>query len=903
MIETIFIGILIFFIACSGYIVSRRIKRCKSELEDTKKNFALAMDAGSISAWKYDIEQKYFTPLMGDVIAGQGFSWDDSLKILHPDDHAPLTQLFDDMCAGKQEGGEIVLRYFSPEYGDYRYYESKMNVRRGKEGDSNRIIGTQRDITEKCLRKLELENARKSIDLAMSAAEITAWDYDIKSRRFRTLYGDFVLEKQASLIDSFDLIHPDDVQDYTQFVQELIKNEDSNTASTTIRICKDGTNYRYFNCIISVVRNSKGEATYLIGSLLDITQRKRSEMLIKQNEHFLNLILDNIPFPIHLKDVKDNYRYLYWNKASTDMFGDAAFKSAVDVVGDEQAKAIYEIDKKVYETGEPYYGQETIVTIDGRTYETLVHKGLIFDGDREIIFVVRWDISDLLQLQHKLELANKRDELIINNINSGIAYIDSNYTVQWENMASCSASLSYEAYKTGEYCYKSAHGRNEPCENCVMQRALQSRQVEQIEFTFDNGKSVEVFATPVFSPTDEIEGVVIRVDNITERKIMITALEQSKEQAEESDRLKSAFLANMSHEIRTPLNAIVGFSDLLLATNDEEEKQEYGNIITANNELLLQLIGDILDLSKMESGTFNLVPQEVDIALLFNDLVTTMRQRVKAGVELICDNPYASCIATLDSGRLSQVVTNFVTNAIKFTTQGYIKMGYGYAQGGIYVYVTDTGIGISKEKQSKVFDRFEKLNDFAQGTGLGLSICKAIVEAQNGKIGVDSTEGVGSTFWAWVPFEVVINDKPADEVNTSEEQKLAKCIVLPFFQNVNSDKKSILVAEDIDSNYLLVSSILQEEYNLVRVANGSKAVEAMKNHSFDVVLMDMKMPLMNGLEATQHIRKFDPHTPIIALTAHAFDSDRKAALAAGCNEYVVKPINSKQLLDVLGKYI
>lgn len=903
MVETICIGILILFIACVGYFVSRTIKRYKSELEETRKNFTLAMEAGSISAWKYDIEQKYFTPLMGHVVAGEGFSWDDSLKILHPDDYAPLQALFDGMCTGTLEGGELMLRYFSPEYGDYRYYESKMNVRRDKEGNTSRIIGTQRDITEKCIRQLELNNARKSIDLAMSAAEISAWDYDLKSGRFRTLYGDFVLEKKASLEDSFELMHPDDVEDYTHFIQELMRNKDSDIGAMTIRIRKDGTNYRYFNCVISIIRNSKGESTHLIGSLLDITQRQRSEMLIQQNERFLNLILDNIPFPIHLKDVNDHYKYLYWNKASTDMFGDASFKTAIDVVGDERAKAIYEIDRKVSETGESYYGQETIITIDGRTYETLVHKGLVFDGDKEIIFAVRWDISDLLQLQHKLEIANKRDELIINNINSGIAYIDFDYIVQWENMASCSTSLSYEAYKKGEHCYKSAHGRSEPCENCVMQRALKSRQVEQIEFTFNNGKSIEVFATPVFSSSEEVEGVVIRVDNITERKTMIAALKQSKEQAEEADRLKSAFLANMSHEIRTPLNAIVGFSDLLLATDDAEERAEYGNIITANNELLLQLIGDILDLSKMESGMFNIVPQEVDLTLLFNELATTMRQRVKAGVELICACPYISCVAILDPGRLSQVITNFVTNAIKFTTQGYIKMGYGYVDGGIYIYVKDTGIGISKEKQAKVFGRFEKLNDFAQGTGLGLSICKAIVEAQNGKIGMESTEGEGSTFWAWAPFEVIISDKPTDQVVTVEEQKQARRSVLPLSHNVNTGKKSILVAEDIDSNYLLVSSILRKEYNLVRVPNGAKAVEAMKNHSFDVVLMDMKMPLMNGLEATEHIRKFDTVTPIIALTAHAFDSDRKAALAAGCNEYVVKPINRKQLFDALGKYI
>lgn len=782
MITTIGIVILILALFCLSYLFYYKIKRYKFELEETRNNFALAMKAGSISAWKYDFGTKFFTPMMGKVVAGEGFSWNDMLQVLHVDDHEPLTALFAVLSSGQQKSGEIVLRYFSPEHDDYRYYESKMRISRNADQSFTYIIGTQRDITEKCIRQLEMDNARKSIDLAMSAAEITAWDYDIRSSRYRTLYGNSVAEKRAALKDIFDDMHPDDVEPYTQFVSALLSDTDAGTDSIVFRVRKEAPAYRFMRCVISVVRNSKGGATHLIGSLLDITQRKLSE-------------------------------------------------------------------------------------------------------------------------QH-LEQAVRRNELIINNINSGLAYIGTDYIVQWENMAACSASLSYEAYKEGQLCYQSAHCRCAPCENCVLQRAMQSRQVEQIEFTFDNGRSIEVFATPVFTSEGEIEGVVIRVDNITERKMMFQALELAKVKAEESDRLKSAFLANMSHEIRTPLNAIVGFSDLLLVTDNEEEKQQYGDIIATNNELLLQLINDILDLSKMESGMINLVPQPFDLAHLFDAVGTTMRQRVKPGVELICNSPYASCMLTLDPNRLTQVVTNFVTNAIKFTTQGSITMGYEYVNGGIRVYVSDTGIGIPEEKQLKVFDRFEKLNDFAQGTGLGLSICKAIMDAQNGKIGVESVVGQGTTFWAWAPFDAVIVEKDATEAPLVEAiAHTATHVPLPPVFQAETEKKSILVAEDIDSNFLLVSSILQKQYHLARVDNGAEAVEAMKQHSYDVVLMDMKMPVMNGMEATEAIRKFDTTTPIIALTAHAFDSDRKAALAAGCNEYVVKPINRKQLFDALKKYI
>lgn len=221
-------------------------------------------------------------------------------------------------------------------------------------------------------------------------------------------------------------------------------------------------------------------------------------------------------------------------------------------------------------------------------------------------------------------------------------------------------------------------------------------------------------------------------------------------QAKESDKLKSAFLANMSHEIRTPLNAIVGFSTLLSETEDEEDKAEFSHIIQTNSDLLLRLIGDILDLSKVEAGMVDFKTERFDMVPYFNELSKSLKQRItNPDIQFFVDNPYSSCMINFDKGRMAQIITNYVTNAFKFTVSGYVTMGYSYVDGGIRIYVTDTGTGIPKEKQSKVFQRFEKLNEFAQGTGLGLSICKAITEARGGRVGFESVEGKGSTFWAW----------------------------------------------------------------------------------------------------------------------------------------------------------
>ena len=376
-------------------------------------------------------------------------------------------------------------------------------------------------------------------------------------------------------------------------------------------------------------------------------------------------------------------------------------------------------------------------------------------------------------------------------------------------------------------------------------------------------------------------------------------LEKEKEKALQADKLKSAFLANMSHEIRTPLNAIVGFSELLQTTDDLAMRTEFMNIINTNNELLLQLIGDILDLSKMESGTIELRSDEFDLADIFREMYMTLRQRCNnPAVKFIDRNPYKHCKVKLDKNRLIQVCTNFVTNALKHTEEGYILMGYEYLDGGIKVYVEDTGCGIPKEKQSRLFDRFVKLDDFSQGTGLGLAICKAVTDAFRGKIGMESEEGKGSLFWAWFPCEANITGY--EEVTI--DGITAFSVPSAGLQNSDIDKssdKSILVAEDIDSNYLLVKAILRT-YTVTRAKTGSEAVALAASRHFDAILMDMKMPEMGGIEATREIREFDHETPIIAVTANAFDTDKEEALKVGCNAFVPKPISKKKLEMILG---
>lgn len=371
---------------------------------------------------------------------------------------------------------------------------------------------------------------------------------------------------------------------------------------------------------------------------------------------------------------------------------------------------------------------------------------------------------------------------------------------------------------------------------------------------------------------------------ITERKRIEDELLSAKDQAEESNRLKSAFLANMSHEIRTPLNAIVGFSEILAATEEEKEKQEYVSIIENNNALLLQLIGDILDLSKIEAGTMEFIYTDFELNKLMEELENSLRLKLDPGKDVVLTFEAGSseCCIHTDRNRLSQLIINLVTNAIKFTDRGSIRFGYELLETReLYFYVIDTGCGIPEEKQKSIFGRFVKLNNFAQGTGLGLSICQMLVQHMGGRIGVESKSGEGSNFWFTLPYI-------APTGKMQQEEKIEPL-------RVEKKTLTILVAEDNASNYKLIESILKKDYHLLHAWNGREAVELFQKHAPQLILMDINMPEMDGYEATREIRKLSSRIPIIAVTAFAYASDEQKAKENGFDDYMAKPINAGQL--------
>lgn len=377
-------------------------------------------------------------------------------------------------------------------------------------------------------------------------------------------------------------------------------------------------------------------------------------------------------------------------------------------------------------------------------------------------------IAQLVKNEERLEAAKEKIDkvvtdrkIVLDNLNVGLVYLKTDFRVEWESLSIFSHVMGENTYIKGELCFQTVFGRDEPCENCPIKRIFESK-VQEHHSLERNGYILDVTANPVMNEDNEILGGVLMLEDVTELKKTERELILAKEKAEESNRLKTAFLANMSHEIRTPLNAIVGFSDLLGEIDNKEDRMEYIEIIKKNNKILLQLISDILDLSKIEAELLEFQLTDTDVNRLCVDAIASCQTRLEAQVPIIFENLLPECHILTDTNRIHQVISNLISNAVKFTKEGDIRVGYHIVDDDtIRFYVKDTGIGIRKEAVDAVFDRFVKLNSFAQGSGLGLAICKNIVEQLNGSIGVTSEWGKGSCFWFTLPYSTQLKQEIA----------------------------------------------------------------------------------------------------------------------------------------------
>ncbi len=407
-------------------------------------------------------------------------------------------------------------------------------------------------------------------------------------------------------------------------------------------------------------------------------------------------------------------------------------------------------------------------------YDTAITKAISDEHEGRTVICTFKDITSEMNRQIEEKELLRKYEVVFNSTSVGLIYYDKNGMMIDINDTACKL---FQISKVNNNHRKLSIKDMPFLRNLIREKGyppfygvISVSEETQLKY-FPNIKNpekmyLETQVTTSYDEGGDIQNIIVTIIDVTElRKVscMLTEsmghLKEESEKARQADKLKSIFLANMSHEIRTPLNAIVGFSNLIESTENPNERSEFIKIINRNSENLLRLINDILDLSRLDANIIKITPEKADFSLVFSDICKTLEQNTNIpGVAFITDIPYKSCETFVDYNRLTQVITNFVINAAKYTKEGHIKVGFKYQDNGIYLYCEDTGIGIPKELCGKIFDRFVKLNEFVPGTGLGLSICKAIAEHCHGKIGVESEKGKGSTFWIWVPCKAQIKE-------------------------------------------------------------------------------------------------------------------------------------------------
>ena len=614
---------------------------------------------------------------------------------------------------------------------------------------------------------------------ALSMGNYYVIEHDLKNHHAHNVYGNLLPPEGLTIEEFIERILPEQRNEFRDTMRELTKDKKN---AELKRQWNAGTpekpDWRYLHGN-SIVEMENGKPRYIVNSVKDVTHDIMEERNAREaGERYITIFKTSL---IAMSFYDANQCFIDANDQMRKISG-------INVLGEDMYRQTRLTDMSILkddfspESHEDFHVCQHLVIPQANINIYIEFRVFPVVNNNRIIYyiITARDITDerllyLEQRKHDIEMHKISDAA--NTYENQLQYLlEKSKMYVWRfnlddraihlsrSLRKVEFSFSYQDYIDG--IDPSEH---ENANNNLLQIIMRGKEFNIIRHFNRTPVSLEsswhaLSGIPIFDNNSKLTGFFGVARNITELVSIQQKLKEETIRAEDSGRLKSAFLANMTHEIRTPLNAIVGFSDLLPMVDTQEERMEFIRIIRNNCDMLLRLINDILEASNMGQA-LAIKPEECDFAQVFNDICQTLAQRVQEpGVEFIKDNPYASFHTSLDKGRIQQVLTNFTTNAVKYTHEGHIKVGYrqearsvndGQSQNGLYFYCEDTGAGIPKEKQTSVFERFVKLNDFVQGTGLGLSICKAIAERCGGEIGLTSEgEGHGSTFWLWIPCEI-----------------------------------------------------------------------------------------------------------------------------------------------------
>lgn len=797
------------------------------------------------------------------------------------------------------------------------------------QGEITNHIAIETDITSRKEKELALENEiaerkelekqllanKNKLEQAIEIAQVGAWEVDsitktlYLSKELRTIYH-MPLTGDISMEELFRHIHPEDMEFIWTSIQQAAKGE---THEIEYRYFLDGET-RHMISNIAPRLDEAGNLTGYVGTVKDITHRKLFELALKKSEEEKAAVLDNAQAVICLHDLDGVI--LDVNLAAEKLTG----YSKKELIGSSLTKLISPDFHQYFGsylselTGKKNAeGSFQIIKKDGTRRAWLYQNALYDNKDgNPYIIASAIDITESVKAQNEIEKQQQFISQIIENSPNIIFVMNEQHEVVLHN------KTFSQYYLCGEKNSLAVTDLVQGSEDIFLgdfaeMLELEDGEMIRLEGSMPGndctGNTTSWFNVIKKCFTDKkgkkyILGIGM---DITGRYQIETDLIAANEMVERSLKIKDQFISNMSHEIRTPLNAVIGFTDLLSDTQLAKEQAEYVDIIQSASQNLLALINNILDLSKIESGNLALECRPIDVQQIVTDAVKILEPKAKGkGIELknhIGKNIPAKVMG--DQLRLSQILFNLMGNAIKFTDVGYVeitcKMVNGPDDSKQYISfsVRDTGIGVPVEKQEAIFERFTQANTDTErlygGTGLGLNIAKGIVDMHGGTLKMESTPSKGTVFHFILPFdkyEGTANETPAE--NTGAHRNLS----LPAGTTVH-----VLLAEDNAINAMLARQVLENGgFTVTHVVNGALALEAVQKQHFDAVLMDIQMPVMNGVAATEQIRALEgpvSKIPIVAMTAHSLYGEMQNCYNAGMTGYVSKPFKPENLFAAL----
>ena len=768
------------------------------------------------------------------------------------------------------------------------------------------------DVTDKMRHSLQLEHKIRQLREIEKAAAIGLWKYNMK-QRFFTYHGETgVLSKQQKQTIGRDeylqMVLPEDRESLTERLEAYLHGELELSADFRMR-WEGNIFYMHMKCYSCEVLTDGN--VILEGYIQNITELQRNRNDISLLTHAINNSTEDI------FAAKANGQLLFANRKFRDHHGiphttDITTLHFADLTSSPDNPEVWENLKKSILRGQenntfivynPLKDDPNVLAYEGNAYWITSD-----DGD-EVLWAFGHDVSQRIRNERQIHRLSLILNKVVESLPAGIVVKDpqKGFSYLYRNKESHNRQLSglpQEAIGHTDFeFYPEEVAREKRKQDEEVMATGQEMHWLAEESDLD-GNLLYLDKRKMRIGGDNCPPFLLSIEwNITEMEQMRRELVVAKKKAETSDQLKSAFLANMSHEIRTPLNAIVGFSRLIAESEEYAERRMYYQIVEANNDRLLSLINEILDLSKIEANMVEFIMGPVRLQTLFEEVYQAHLLRCPEEVALVNDaDPDHDVVIHTDKNRLFQVISNLIGNAFKFTTHGAVTFGYRIEDKRVSFYVKDTGTGIPKEKLASVFDRFVKANNFVQGTGLGLSISKTIIEKLQGEISVTSEVDKGTTFSFYLPLpeeeiELVETEVQAESTATrATTQRPARP------RSSKEHKPLILAAEDVESNYTLLRATLSKRYRLEWAKDGIEAVRMNEELHPDLILMDMKMPNLDGLQATAIIHEVSD-VPIIALTAFAFDSDRVKALEAGCVDFMTKPFTPERLYAMIEKYL